>query len=158
MPLANNRITQLAAYRVTQLRSVDSTAAFSDNSLLRADQVALGDYSPRWCGPGDFTPTPTPNRTCKFPSHPALQTALIIGALQQSVARGRNPLRTSYATDVAATVPTIFFGPLPRSSRTLPISEPFRCPKRHILPPFAMWLAFPTSDYYDGSATRLPHR
>lgn len=26
------------------------------------------------------------------------------------------------------------------------------------LPPFAMWLAFPTSDYYGGSATLVPHR
>jgi len=26
------------------------------------------------------------------------------------------------------------------------------------LPPFAMWTAFPSSDYYGGSATELPHR
>jgi len=29
---------------------------------------------------------------------------------------------------------------------------------RIILHPFAMWPAFPTSDYYGCSATRLPHR
>ena len=26
------------------------------------------------------------------------------------------------------------------------------------LPPFAMWLAFPTSDYYDGSDASISHR
>jgi len=38
------------------------------------------------------------------------------------------------------------------------MGEPFRNPKRNILPPFAMWLAFPTSDYYGGSATEMFRR
>ena len=54
------------------------TAASSPSSKVAEGQVALGDFSPRWCRRGDRTPAPTPNRTCKFPSHPALQTVLII--------------------------------------------------------------------------------
>lgn len=27
----------------------------------------------------------------------------------------------------------------------------------HELPPFAMWTAFPSSDYYEGSAPRVAH-
>ena len=38
------------------------------------------------------------------------------------------------------------------------MDEPFRGPERNILPPFAMRLAFPTSDYYGGSATHPAHR
>ena len=38
----------------------------------------------------------------------------------------------------AEVILAIFFGPLSHSSRTLPINEPFRDPKRQILPPFAM--------------------
>jgi hypothetical protein len=70
--------------------------------------------------------------------HPAFQMFLDWGALQY--------------------VPIVFSEQLPRSSRTLPIAEPFCCPKRNILPPFAMWLAFPTSDYYGGSATEMVQR
>jgi len=58
-----------------------------------------------------------------------------------------------HVSGVAVIVPRVFSGQLPHSSRTLPISKSFSCPKRNILPPFAMWLAFPASDYYGGSAT-----
>ena len=108
---------------------------------------------------GESHPGPNPKPDVQVSKHPAFQTVLIPW---NASALGRTPSQSvaagAYASDVAETVPTIFFGPLPRSSRTLPISEPFRCPKRHILPPFAMWLAFPASDYYGGSATRPPRR
>jgi hypothetical protein len=41
-------------------------------------------------------------------------------------------------SDVVLTVPTIFAGPLSRSSRTLSKQKRFYDPTRHFLPPFAM--------------------
>jgi len=35
---------------------------------------------------------------------------------------------------------------------------PFRPASTGSLPPFAMWPAFPTSDYYEGSATPQGHQ
>ena len=80
---------------------------------------------------GEFHPRPNPKPDVQVSKHPAFQMSL---------------------SDKA------FSGQLPHSSRTLPISESFGHPKQNILPPFAMWLTFPTSDYYGGSATRPPHR
>ena len=81
----------------------------------------------RGVGGGNFTPRPNPKPDVQVSLHPAFQTALIV---ERSVL-GRTPsqsLAAGYASDVAGTVSTIFFGPLPHSSRTLPINEPFRCP------------------------------
>jgi hypothetical protein len=34
----------------------------------------------QWCGPGDFTQAPTPNRTCKISKHPAFPSALMVAS------------------------------------------------------------------------------
>ena len=41
----------------------------------------------KWCGPGAFHPTPTPNRTCKVSKHPAFPMVLM------TLHRSRSPCR-----------------------------------------------------------------
>ena len=153
-PIAAGRMTYLR--RCPQKNDPAASYQILDGFPSLASRFRLSS----WCGRGSCTPAPTPNRTCNFSLHPALQTALIAwtDCSTRSSRRRKSFTLASALDSCLSRLLAIFFGPLPHSSRTLSINEPFHDPKRQVLPPFAMWLAFPTSDYYGGSATCLPHR
>ena len=64
----HERILSMVAERTSDTKPMRSRLATRNQRFRNADRVAQGSYPPRWCRPGSFTPAPTPNRTCKFPS------------------------------------------------------------------------------------------